>query len=154
MDKNHNNKAKYRVFSHVSRETINDLIFYEKYLLENNNKFNLISKSTEKDIWNRHFRDSMQLIDFIDKNCKCLIDLGSGAGFPGLILAIAAKDRRIPIKIKLIEKSPKKAKFLDEIIKQLNLNVKVLNQNVLEQQNKFISDVFVARAFKPLKTQW
>ena len=69
-----------------------------------------------------------------------------------LLTKIAAKDRKIPIKIKLIEKSPKKAKFLEEIIKQLNLNVKVLNQNILEQQNKFMSDVFVARAFKPLKT--
>ena len=139
-------------FTQVSRETISSLKIYQEILIEANKTLNLVGKSTINFIWNRHFLDSAQLIDFIDKNCKCLIDLGSGAGFPGLILAIAAKDRRIPIKIKLIEKSPKKAKFLDEIIKQLNLNVKVLNQNVLEQQNKFISDVFVARAFKPLKT--
>ena len=139
-------------FIQVSRETIISLIKYEEMLIKANSKLNLIGNSTIAQIWIRHFLDSAQVIDFIDKNCKSLIDLGSGAGFPGLILAIAAKDRKIPIKIKLIEKSPKKAKFLDEIIKQLNLNVKVLNQNVLEQQNKFISDVFVARAFKPLKT--
>ena len=139
-------------FTQVSRETIISLKRYEDILTKANKSFNLIGFSTINDIWIRHFLDSAQVIDFIDKNCKNLIDLGSGAGFPGLILAITAKDRKIPIKIQLIEKSPKKAKFLKEIIKQLNLNVKVLNQNFLEQQNKFMSDVFVARAFKPLKT--
>ena len=135
-------------FIQVSRETIRSLNKYEDMLIKANNKLNLVGNSTIDQIWIRHFLDSAQLIDFIDKNCKNLIDLGSGAGFLGLILAITAKDRKIPIKIQLIEKSPKKAKFLEEIIKQLNLNVKVLNQNILEQQNKFMSDVFVARAFK------
>ena len=136
----------------VSRETITSLKKYEDVLIKANKSLNLIGNSTIKDIWTRHFLDSAQVIDFIDKNCKNLIDLGSGAGFPGLVLAIASKDQKIPLKVKLIEKSPKKAKFLKEIIKHLNLNVKVLNQNFLEQQNKFMSDVFVARAFKPLKT--
>ena len=139
-------------FIRVSRETIRSLKKYEDMLIKANNKVNLVGNSTIGQIWIRHFLDSAQVIDFIDKKCNSLIDIGSGAGFPGLILAIAAKDRKIPIKIKLIEKSPKKVKFLKEIINQLNLNVKVLNQNVLEQQNKFMSDVFVARAFKPLKT--
>ena len=139
-------------FIRVSRETIRSLSKYEDMLRKANNKLNLVGNSTIEQIWLRHFLDSAQAIEFIDKNCNSLIDLGSGAGFPGLILAITAKDRKIPIKILLIEKSPKKAKFLEEIIKQLNLNVKVLNQNILEQQNKFMSDVFVTRAFKPLKT--
>jgi len=139
-------------FIRVSRETIRSLSKYEDMLRKANNKLNLVGNSTLDQIWTRHFLDSAQAIDFIDKNCNSLIDLGSGAGFPGLVLAIAAKDRKIPIKIELIEKSPKKVKFLGEIIKQLNLNVKVLNHNVLEQQNKYMSDVFVARAFKPLKT--
>ena len=150
MDKNHNNKAKYRVFSHVSRETINDLIFYEKYLLENNNKFNLISKSTEKDIWNRHFRDSMQLIDFIDKNCKTCLDLGSGAGFPGIVLSIIAKEREMETKFYLYEKSIKKSLFLNQLSKKLNLNNKIISKNVFSEEN-LDADVIVARAFKPLK---
>ena len=139
-------------FIRVSRETIRSLSKYEDMLIKANSKLNLIGNSTIDQIWIRHFLDSAQVIDFIDKNSKKLIDLGSGAGFPGLVLAIAAKDRKIPIKIQLMEKSPKKVKFLEEIIKHLNLNVKVLNQNILEQQNKFMSDVFVTRAFKPLKT--
>ena len=139
-------------FTRVSRETIRSLITYEDILIKANKDLNLIGSSTIKNIWSRHFLDSVQVIDFIEENDKTLVDIGSGAGFPGLVLAIVAKDRKIPLKIKLIEKSPKKVKFLEEIIKHLNLNVKVLNQNILEQQNKFMSDVFVARAFKPLKT--
>ena len=99
----------------------------------------------------RHFLDSVQVIDFIDKNNKTLVDLGSGAGFPGLVLAIALKDRKIPLKIKLIEKSPKKVKFLKNLINELQLNVEVINQNILEEPIKFFDDVFIARAFKPLK---
>ena len=80
-----------------------------------------------------------------------MVDLGSGAGFPGLVLAIILKDRKIPLKIKLIEKSPKKIKFLRRVISELNLNVEALSQNVLEQRITFMEDVFVTRAFKPLK---
>ncbi len=79
------------------------------------------------------------------------MDVGSGAGFPGLVLAIVLKDRKIPLKIKLIEKSPKKAKFLKEVNNKLNLNVEVCNQNAFDNELKFKEDVFVARAFKPLE---
>ena len=92
----------------VSRETITSLKEYENILISYNVGLNLIGKSTINQIWTRHFLDSAQVIDFVDKNDKSLVDLGSGAGFPGLILSIVAKDRKIPIKIKLIEKSPKK----------------------------------------------
>jgi len=110
-----------------------------------------VGKSTINHIWIRHFLDSFQIIDFISKNDKSLMDLGSGAGFPGLVLAIASKDRKIPLKIKLMEKSPKKAKFLKETSEALNLNVEIINQNIFEEKNNFVDDVFVARAFKPLK---
>ena len=150
MDSIFNKTAKYTKFSHVSRETINSLIIYENYLLENNKKFNLISKSTEKYIWNRHFLDSIQLIDFIDKNCKICADLGSGAGFPGLVMSIAAKERKMSTQFHLYEKSVKKSKFLNQICKKLNLNIKVISKNVFDQE-KIEADVIVARAFKPLK---
>ena len=134
----------------VSRETIASLNKYEKILIEANKTLNLIGKSTINKIWIRHFLDSLQVIDFIDKNDGSIVDLGSGAGFPGLILAIGAKDKKLSFKIKLIEKSPKKAKFLREIIQQLNLDAQIINQNVFQMRNKFYDDVFVARAFKPL----
>ena len=135
----------------VSRETIRSLVAYENFLTKSNESLNLIGNSTVNQIWNRHFLDSVQVIDFIDKNDKSLIDLGSGAGFPGLVLSIVSKERKLPIKIKLIEKSQKKVKFLNDVIKMFDLNTKVINQNILKDPIKFSDDVFVARAFKPLK---
>ena len=138
-------------FTQVSRETITSLKKYEDILIKANKTLNLVGNSTINDIWTRHFLDSAQLIDFIDKNDKTLVDLGSGAGFPGLVLAITLKDRKIPLKIKLIDKSPKKVKFLKDLINKLQLDVEVINQNILEDPKKLLDDVFVARAFKPLK---
>jgi len=135
----------------VSRETITSLKKYEEILIQANKTLNLIGSSTVKNIWIRHFLDSVQVIDFIDKNDNTMVDIGSGAGFPGLVLAITLKDRKIPLKIKLIEKSRKKVKFLKDLINELSLDVEVMNQNILEDQKKLSGDVFVVRAFKPLK---
>ena len=141
----------FSTITRVSRETITSLKKYENILIKANNTLNLIGNSTIKNIWNRHFLDSVQVIDFIEENDKILMDLGSGAGFPGLVLAITSKDRKIPLKIKLVEKSPKKVKFLRDVISELSLDVEVINRNVLEDPKKLIGDVFVARAFKPLQ---
>ena len=141
----------FSTITRVSREAITSLKKYENTLIKANRTLNLIGTSTIKDIWNRHFLDSVQVIDFIEENDKILVDLGSGAGFPGLILAITSKDRKIPLKIKLVEKSPKKVKFLRNVISELSLDVEVINRNVLEDPKKLIGDVFVARAFKPLQ---
>ena len=138
-------------FTQVSRETITSLKKYEYLLIKANKKLNLIGKSTINQIWTRHFLDSYQVIDFIDKNDNHLIDLGSGAGFPGLVIAIVLKNKKIPLKIKLIEKSSRKVKFLKEIINELNLDVEVSRQNIFKEQISLVGDVFVARAFKPLK---
>ena len=97
MALNRSNSNKLENLLQVSRETINSLNIYEKIILENNRKFNLISKSTEKSIKTRHILDSIQVIDFIDKNFKTCVDLGSGAGFPGMVLSIVAKERKLKI---------------------------------------------------------
>ena len=138
-------------FSQVSRETIRSLKKYENILVESNKNLNLIGKSTINEIWIRHFLDSAQVIDFIDKNDKTLVDIGSGAGFPGLVLAIILKERKFPVKVKLIEKSPKKVKFLKKIINELQIDVEVIEKNIFEYSKKISESVFVARAFKPLK---
>ena len=138
-------------FTQVSRETIISLKKYEEMLIKANRDLNLIGKSTENHIWTRHFLDSVQVIDFINKNYKSLIDIGSGAGFPGIVLALALLDRKIPIKLKLVEKSPKKTKFLRDVINKLHLDVEVINENVLEVSKKIVEDIFVFRAFKPLE---
>ena len=69
-------------FIQVSRETITSLKKYEDLLIKANKSLNLVGNSTINQIWSRHFLDSAQVIDFVDKNDKCLVDLGSGAGFP------------------------------------------------------------------------
>ena len=135
----------------VSRETIESLNIYEALLLENNKKLNLISKSTENTIKTRHILDSAQVIDFIDKNSKICVDLGSGAGFPGIVLSILFKERKHAIRVDLYEKSPKKCQFLFKVVKELDLNVSVLEKNVFEQKNLEV-DTIVARAFKPIQS--
>ena len=135
----------------VSRETIDSLNLYETLILENNKKFNLISKSTENILKTRHILDSAQVIDFIDKNSKICADLGTGAGFPGIVLSILFKERKYPIRINLYEKSPKKCQFLSKVVKKLDLNALVLEKNVFEQKN-LEADTIVVRAFKPIQS--
>ena len=137
-------------FTQVSRETISSLTKYAEILKVYNKNLNLVGKSTLNDIWIRHFLDSFQVIDFIDKNCKTAIDLGSGAGFPGLVVAIAARDKKYSLNLKLIEKSPKKAKFLNKIINELQLNANVIIENVFEKSFQLTDEVIMARAFKPI----
>ena len=138
-------------FAQVSRETIKTLSVFEKLLINENKSLNLIGKSTVNQIWQRHILDSFQVIDFIDKNQKYIVDIGTGAGFPGLILAIIGRDRKLPLKIKLFEKSSKKVIFLNKIIRELDLNAEVANKNIFDEEVKLLEDVFVTRAFKPLK---
>ena len=134
----------------VSRETIDSLVKYEEMLIKRNKSLNLIAKSTVQNIWIRHFLDSFQVIDFVDENQKTLVDLGSRAGFPGLVLSIAAKEKKIPLRIKLIEKSKRKTIFLKEIITKLKLNADVVNENIEDKKFHFVDEAFVARAFKPI----
>jgi 16S rRNA (guanine527-N7)-methyltransferase len=138
-------------YTRVSRETINSLEIFEKMLIEENKKLNLIGKSTEKDIWKRHFLDSYQVLDFIEENDKIVMDLGSGAGFPGIIVALGIKDKKMPVKVNLLEKSRKKSSFLKRAIHKLKINVEVINENAAEEGFKLKENVFMARAFKPLE---
>jgi len=135
----------------VSRETITSLNINEALLLENNRKFNLISKSTENILKTRHILDSAQAIDFIDKSSKICADLGTGAGFPGIVLSILFKERKYPIRVDLYEKSPKKCQFLTQVVTKLDLDALVLEKNVLEQKNLEVGTI-VARAFKPIQS--
>jgi 16S rRNA (guanine527-N7)-methyltransferase len=137
-------------YTQVSRETILGFKKFKDILVKSNKNLNLVGKSTLNNIWIRHFLDSAQAIDFIDKKCNIMVDLGSGAGFPGLVLSMIAKDRKFPLKTKLIEKSAKKSIFLENVIEELSLSAEVINKNIFNNANIFSGDVFVARAFKPL----
>ena len=138
-------------FIQVSRETIISLKYYESHLKIANERLNLVGKTTINNVWIRHFLDSAQVIDSIDENDKSLVDIGSGAGFPGIVLAIILKERKNKIKIRVIEKNKKKINFIKEIINKLKLDVTIVNQNVFEQNQKIWDDVIITRAFKPLE---
>ena len=125
--------------------SIENLIKFKNLVLEENKNYNLISKSTENQIWVRHILDSAQLVKFIDFNLNSLADLGTGAGFPGLVVEIFNKNSAFHVK--LYEKSPVKRKFLKGVINKLNLKAEVfgdVRDEVLD------SDIIVCRAFKKL----
>tara|TARA_B100001057_G_scaffold339284_1_gene340090 strand:- start:307 stop:918 length:612 start_codon:yes stop_codon:yes gene_type:complete len=125
--------------------SIDKLKMFQTELLNANKKYNFISKSTESYIWSRHFLDSAQLVKYINFKQGSLSDLGSGAGFPGLVLAIY--NQNFNFHVKLYEKSPVKRKFLSEMIGKLKIRA-TLFPDVFE--GKIESNYIVARAFKKL----
>ena len=128
-------------------QKIKKLDTFVKNLLIYNKKRNLIAKSTEKQVWDRHILDSAQLIKFVDaKNCNGIADLGSGAGFPGMILALYYQNYNFHVK--LYEKSPVKSAFLSNISKLLELNCKIICSDV--KSVKIDSNHIVCRAFRKL----
>ena len=110
----------YQILSkfNVSRETCNILDSYRNCVIEKNKEINLISRNTVDNFTERHTVDCVQAIDFIDINSKKCTDIGSGAGLPGLVLAIVLRARNIKVKMNLYEKSYHKGKFLNYISKK------------------------------------
>ena len=134
----------------VSRETLKELEDYSNQIILRNKSINLISKNSEKSIKSRHIEDSAQTIDFIDKNdIKTCTDLGSGAGLPGIVLGILMKSKKPLFKVIFYEKSYHKSTFLREMSKKFKINSEVRKKNIFEEKN-LITDVIIARAFKPL----
>ncbi len=130
----------------VSRETIEKLNKYKDFLISSNKLLNLIGKTTENHLFSRHFTDSAQIYDLIEDKSE-IIDLGSGAGFPGVILKILMHYNKKDVNITLIEKSPKKCKFLQDLTDKLDLKVKIINLKIENFKLNKISTI-VSRAFK------
>lgn len=127
---------------------------YVNIVLNENKKHNLIGSNTAQNIWLRHVIDSLQLLpyftEYLCKNKKIdnIIDLGSGAGFPGIVLSIAIKKQTF-----LIEKSPVKTKFLENVISELNINAKVINKTITTQNSSILlpkNSIITSRAFKSI----
>ncbi len=133
----------------VSRETFPELEEFRSLIIEKNKEINLISTNTENISRERHIIDSAQIIDFIDENDKICVDIGSGSGLPGIVLAIIMKHKKSDMQFHLYEKSYNKSVFLREVSKKLELNTKIFQKNIFDEKN-LISDVIVARAFKPI----
>ena len=128
----------------VSRETMARLEAYAELLKRWSGRINLVSRNTLGDLWRRHFLDSAQLVPFIPEKTRSLVDLGSGAGFPGLVLAILG----VP-GVALIESDRRKAVFLREAARIANTPVKIVDSRI-EAVKPDPADVVTARACAPL----
>ena len=132
------------LYQNVSRETFEKFKVFEKNLVKWQSSINLVSKSTINDIWVRHLLDSSQLYPFIRQIKGNIIDFGSGAGFPGLVLAIMGHK-----KVSLVESDQKKCTFLREIAMLCDIDVTIYNERI--ENMEFIDvDLIVSRALAPL----
>ena len=130
----------------VSRETLARLKAYVGLLEDWNARHNLVSKASLEDVWRRHVWDSAQLAAFVPPSAKTLADLGSGAGFPGLVLAELFRDR---LTVSLFEATGKKAEFLRAAVARLGLDVEIRNERIEAGRHTPV-DVVTARALAPL----
>ncbi len=128
----------------VSRETLDRLKCYAELLSKWSHRINLVGKSTLEDLWRRHMLDSAQLFPLIPESARRLVDFGSGAGFPGLVLAIMG----VP-DVHLVESNGRKCTFLREVARLTETKVTVRNQRI-ETDEPFKADLITARAVAPL----
>jgi 16S rRNA (guanine527-N7)-methyltransferase len=131
----------------VSRETLGRLKLYATMLEDWGARHNLMSRASAADLWRRHFWDSAQLVPLVPEDAATLVDLGSGAGFPGLVLAECLRTRAI--KLTLIEATAKKCRFLEAVRDRLGLDVEIRCGRV-EEAPRQAFDVISARAVAPL----
>jgi 16S rRNA (guanine527-N7)-methyltransferase len=137
----------------VSRETLDRLETYEALLNRWQKTINLVAPSTIPLIWERHFADSAQLLTLAPEGTSNWIDLGSGAGFPGLVLAILLAGRGRKVRVTLVESDSRKAAFLGEVARKTGVAVEIYSDRIekLATQDKYQSiDVITARALAPL----
>ena len=134
----------------VSRETLARLDRFVEFLLPWTQKTNLISRSTIPAIWTRHIADSLQLVS-LAPDAKCWVDLGSGAGFPGLVIACALANRAGAV-VHMVESTGKKAAFLREVVNQIQVPGVVHAVRIEDFVKNFVirADVVCARALAPL----
>lgn len=131
----------------LSNRVVEKLDRYIELLEEEQKKMNLIGASTLPIVWSRHVLDSAQLFFLLRPSDKIILDLGSGAGFPALVLATMDTEKKY--EFHLTESEGKKADFLNKVIKACDLKAVVHNERI-EQMENFAADVITARALAPL----
>ncbi|KRS11227.1 16S rRNA methyltransferase [Roseovarius atlanticus] len=135
----------------VSRETIDKLEHYADALRKWNPKINLVSKSTIDDLWARHFVDSAQVWQFANEQGDVWADLGSGGGFPGLVVAIIAAELREDLSLTLVESDQRKSAFLRSVARETSTAVTIISRRI-EELPTLQADVISARAVADLDT--
>ena len=135
----------------VSRETLDALKYFEDLVVLWNPAINLISNSSISDLWSRHIIDSAQLFLFTLPDEGLWLDVGSGGGFPGIVVSIIAKELAPSLRVVLVESDKRKCVFLRTVIRELGLSVKVINDRI---ENVKLDDVVYlsARALRNLNS--
>ncbi len=133
----------------VSCETIEKLKTYQELLLEWQKKFNLVSNSSLQNVWERHFEDSAQLFDYIPEDAESLIDFGSGAGFPAMVIAIMSAEKTPYLKVTMVESIKKKTLYLNEVALKTGADVEIKNDRIENLPLKKY-DVITSRAMASL----
>lgn len=142
-------RAEFLASVDVSRETMARLDIYAALLGKWNPAINLVAPASLPDLWRRHFLDSAQLLDLIPGGASKLADLGTGGGFPGLIVAILAAERHPEIRTVCIESDQRKAAFLNTVIRETGVDAEILTARI-EDASPQMADVVTARALAPL----
>jgi 16S rRNA (guanine527-N7)-methyltransferase len=132
----------------VSRETMQRLLLFQELLVKWNARINLVSRSSLNDFWERHIADSIQVFRLAPPG-RAWADLGSGGGFPGLIVAILAMSERPDLEVTLIESDQRKAAFLGAAIRETGTTCTVLSERI-EKAEKQAADIVSARALADL----
>ncbi len=133
----------------VSRETIGDLQKFADLVCKWTPKINLIARSSVETIWDRHILDSVQIYRYAPTGYKKWVDIGSGGGFPGIVMAIIAKSSQPDASFVLIESDQRKSAFLRTAARELGLSVTVLAERI-EVVEPLNADVVSARAVTAL----
>ncbi len=133
--------------TNVSRETMADIKTYATYLIKWQKKLNLVSRSTLEDLWRRHFYDSYQLKDYFEGVAQRklrILDIGSGAGFPGLLLSMLDIGE-----FHMVESNGKKCAFMRQVIRNTNSRA-IVHAERVEEMEVFAADYIISRACAPL----
>lgn len=133
----------------VSRETLARLETYDALLRKWNPAINLVARSTLKDAWTRHIEDSAQIFSLMSHSVDHWVDIGSGGGFPGMVIAILAMENSRPGQVTLVESDIRKCTFLHTVARETETNVQIVNQRV-EDSDPLGADVLSARALADL----
>lgn len=134
----------------VSRETFIKLQEFAELLKEWNQKMNLVSRNSLEVLWERHILDSMQLVNYIPDTAKNILDIGSGAGFPGIVLAILLQEKMPQTKLTLVESITKKTIYLNDVCTKLELSNVVVKNARVETALLHKPDIVTARAVASL----
>ncbi len=136
--------------SGVSRETLDKFETWRRLLEETNAHTNLVGRSTLADFWTRHAFDSFQLFEHVPDTAQLIVDMGAGAGFPGIALALGLQDRGRPGSVLMIDSVGKKVAFLRKVIEAIDVpaDAKAIRVETLDPQIDV--DVVTARAFAPM----